>query len=113
MVVPILSRPSLMLVDMASPNLLYYQTSQVEIWNRAEILDTCINQAEISQALAGSQTAWLPSFNKALQHIAKWKHIIVTDLTSTFYQIPLAHESMKYCSVTSIIWTFSLVPILS
>lgn len=36
-----------------------------------------------------------------LRLIAQWGHIMVSDLTSAFYQIPLAHESMKYCGVAT------------
>ena len=32
---------------------------------------------------------------------AQWKHIAATDLTSAFYQIPLASESMRYCGVAT------------
>ena len=30
----------------------------------------------------------MPDVDSTLRHIAKWKHIITTDLTSAFYQIP-------------------------
>ena len=33
--------------------------------------------------------------------ITQWKYIIHTDLTSAFYQIPLAKASMKYCGVVT------------
>ena len=36
-----------------------------------------------------------------LRHIAQWKHIIASDLTSAFYQIPLLHDFMKYCGVAT------------
>ena len=36
-----------------------------------------------------------------IRTIAQWKYIIVSDLTSAFYQIPLAKESMKYCGVAT------------
>ena len=39
--------------------------------------------------------------DSTLRRIAQWSHIIVTDLTSAFYQIPLAKESMKYCGVAT------------
>ena len=39
--------------------------------------------------------------DSTLCRIAQWSHIIVTDLTSAFYQIPLAKESMKYCGVAA------------
>lgn len=47
------------------------------------------------------QPSLLPDVNSTLRHIAQWKHIIKTDLTSAFYQIPLARESMKYCGVAT------------
>ena len=36
-----------------------------------------------------------------LRRIARWKNLIVTDLTNAFYQIPLAKQSMKYCGVAT------------
>ena len=36
-----------------------------------------------------------------LRTVAQWKYIIKSDLTSAFYQIPLAKESMKYCGVAT------------
>ena len=42
-----------------------------------------------------------PHFAKSCHTIAKWKYIIMTDLTSAFYQIPLSKDSMKYCSVVT------------
>ena len=45
------------------------------------------------------QPSLLP--DSTLRRIAQWSHIIVTDLTSAFYQIPLAKESMKYCGVAT------------
>ena len=47
------------------------------------------------------QPSLMPSINSTLQQIASWKFIITTDLTSTFYQIPLARSSMKYCGVVT------------
>lgn len=46
------------------------------------------------------QPALLPDVDSTLRLVTQWKHII-TDLTSAFYQIPLAHESMKYCGVAT------------
>jgi hypothetical protein len=43
----------------------------------------------------------MSNVDSTLRHIAHWKHPIATDLTSAFYQIPLAHESMKYCGVAT------------
>jgi hypothetical protein len=45
------------------------------------------------------QPSLLPDVDSTLRTIAKWKYIIVSDLTSAFYQIPLAKGSMKYCGV--------------
>ena len=39
--------------------------------------------------------------DSTLRQIAQWRHITTTDLTSAFYQIPLARESMKYCGVAT------------
>ena len=46
------------------------------------------------------QPSLLPDVDSSLRHIAQWRHIIKTDLTSAFYQIPLAQES-KYCGVAT------------
>jgi len=43
------------------------------------------------------QPSLLSYVDSTLRQIAQWKHIIISDLTSAFYQIPLARESMKYC----------------
>ena len=43
----------------------------------------------------------MPNVDSTLCHIAQWKYIIHTDLTSAFYQIPLAKASMKYCGVVT------------
>ncbi len=43
------------------------------------------------------QPALMPDVDSTLRHIAQWKYIIVSDLTSAFYQIPLSRDSMKYC----------------
>ena len=40
-----------------------------------------------------------PNADSTLRVIAQWKHVIATDLTSAFYQIPLSRDSMKYCGV--------------
>ena len=47
------------------------------------------------------QPSLLPDVDSTLRTIAKWKYIIVSDLTSAFYQIPLAKKSMKYCGVAT------------
>ena len=47
------------------------------------------------------QPSLLPDVDSTLRLIAQWKHIIATDLTSAFYQIPLSRGSMKYCGVAT------------
>ena len=47
------------------------------------------------------QPALLPDVDSTLRLVAQWKHIIATNLTSAFYQIPLARGSMKYCGVAT------------
>ena len=47
------------------------------------------------------QPSLLPDVDSTQRCIAQWRHIIVSDLTSAFYQIPLARESMKYCGVAT------------
>ena len=47
------------------------------------------------------QPSLMPDVETTLRTIARWKYLIVTDLTSAFYQIPLAKESMKYCGVAT------------
>ena len=47
------------------------------------------------------QPALLPDVDSTLRLVAQWKHIIATDLTSAFYKIPVARESMKYCDVAT------------
>lgn len=43
----------------------------------------------------------MPDVDSTLRHIAQWKHLIATDLTSAFYQIPFSQDSMKYCGVAT------------
>ena len=47
------------------------------------------------------QPSLMPDVDSMLRHIAQWKHIIASDLTSAFYQIPLSRDSMKYCGVAT------------
>lgn len=47
------------------------------------------------------QPSLMPDVDSTLRLIAQWKHIVVTDLSKAFYQIPLARDSMKYCGVTT------------
>ena len=47
------------------------------------------------------QPSVLPDVDSTLRKIGHWKYLVVSDLASTFYQIPLSHESMKYCGVAT------------
>ena len=47
------------------------------------------------------QPSLLPDVDSTLRQIARWKFLIKTDLTKSFYQIPLDHDSMKYCGVVT------------
>ena len=50
------------------------------------------------------QPSLMPDVDSTLRLIAQWKHIVATDLTSAFYQIPLSRDSMKYCGVATPFW---------
>ena len=43
----------------------------------------------------------MPNVDSVLSEIGKWKYIVITDLLTSFYQIPMANSSMKYCGVTT------------
>ena len=47
------------------------------------------------------QPSLLPDVDSTLRTIAQWKYIIVSDLISEFFQIPLSRDSMKYCGVAT------------
>ena len=47
------------------------------------------------------QPSLMPNVDGVLREIGKWKYIVITDLLKSFYQIPLAHSSMKYCGVAT------------
>ncbi|KAL2096322.1 hypothetical protein ACEWY4_008470 [Coilia grayii] len=47
------------------------------------------------------QPSLMPDVNSTLCLIAQWNHIIATDLTKAFYQIPLSRDSWKYCGVVT------------
>ena len=47
------------------------------------------------------QPSLMPSVASVLRQITKWNYIIVTHLVKAFYQIPLAHDSVKYCGVAT------------
>ena len=47
------------------------------------------------------QPSLMPNVDSVLRQISKWRYIIITDLVKAFYQIPLAHDSMKFCGVVT------------
>ncbi|CAC5394087.1 unnamed protein product [Mytilus coruscus] len=47
------------------------------------------------------QPSLMPDVDSTLRQIAQWKHIVISDLTKSFYQIPLSRDSMKYCGVST------------
>ena len=47
------------------------------------------------------QPSLMPDVDSTLRTIARWQHIVVSDLSSAFYQIPLSKNSMKYCGVAT------------
>ena len=47
------------------------------------------------------QPSLMPNVDSILRHIGQWRYLIMSDLTSAFYQIPLAKSSMKYCGVAT------------
>ena len=47
------------------------------------------------------QPSLMPNVDNTLREIAKWKYIIISDLLQSFYQIPLAKESMRFCGIAT------------
>ena len=47
------------------------------------------------------QPSLMPNVDGVLREIGKWKYMVITDLLKSFYQIPLANSSMKYCGVAT------------
>ena len=47
------------------------------------------------------QPALLPDIDSTLRKNGKWKYIVITNLTSAFYQISLAKDTMKLCGVVT------------
>ena len=47
------------------------------------------------------QPSLMPDVDSTLLRIARWKYIIVSDLSQAFYQIPISRRSMKYCRVVT------------
>lgn len=56
--------------------------------------------AEVGQ-YSKPQPSLMPDVDSTLRSIAKWRYIVLSDLSQSFYQIPLSHESMKYCGVAT------------
>lgn len=47
------------------------------------------------------QPSMMPDIDSTLRQIVQWKFIVITDVTKSFYQIPLAREFVKYCAVAT------------
>ncbi|XP_048257295.1 uncharacterized protein LOC125382956 [Haliotis rufescens] len=47
------------------------------------------------------QPSLMPNIEDVLRDIGKWTYIIKSDLLKAFYQIPLSHQSVKYCGVVT------------
>ena len=47
------------------------------------------------------QPSLMPDVESTLRTIGRWRYIIVSDMTSAFYQIPVSKSSMKYCGVAT------------
>ena len=43
----------------------------------------------------------MPNVDGVLREIGKWRYLVITDLLKSFYHIPLANSSMKYCAVAT------------
>ena len=56
----------------------------------------------ITREIWPPRAAWCLPTRSTLRHIAQWSQIIITDVTSAFYQIPLAKESMNYYGVATL-----------
>ena len=46
-----------------------------------------------------AQPSLMPDVDSTLRQIACWRYIIVSDLSQSFYQIPLCKNCLKYCGV--------------
>ena len=47
------------------------------------------------------QPSLIPNVDGVLREIGEWRYMVITDLLKSFYQIPLANSSMKYCGVAT------------
>ena len=54
--------------------------------------------AEVSR-YSKPQPSLMPDVNTTLRIITSWRYLIKTDLTQTFYQIPISQSSLKYCGI--------------
>jgi hypothetical protein len=43
----------------------------------------------------------MPDVDSTLRKIACWRYIIVSDLSQSFFQVPLSKSSLKYCGVAT------------
>lgn len=50
---------------------------------------------------AKPQPSLMPNVDSVLRDIGKWRYIITTDLLQSFYQLPLAQSSMKFCGIAT------------
>ena len=56
--------------------------------------------SEVGQ-YAKPQPALMSNVNEVLRILGKWKKIIKTDLTHSYWQLPLSKDSMKYCGIVT------------
>ena len=54
--------------------------------------------AEVSR-YSKPQPSLMSDVNTTLRIITSWRYLIKTDLTQTFYQIPISQSSLKYCGI--------------
>ena len=45
------------------------------------------------------QHSLLSDTDSVLRSITRWKYLIKTDLTQSYYQIPISHTSLKFCGI--------------
>ena len=63
--------------------------------------DDMFNTAISKYNGATAQPSLMPNVDKVLRDIGQWNYLIISDHLKSFYQIPLAHSSMKYCAVAT------------
>ena len=47
------------------------------------------------------QPSLMPNIDNTIRQIGQWKHIICTDLTKAYFQIPVDKSSLKFCGVVT------------